>query len=931
MEFVKNEKKILEFWKEKDIFNKLRKKNKGKEPWSFLDGPITANNPMGVHHAWGRTYKDVFQRYHALQGFDLRFQNGFDCQGLWVEVEVEKELGFKSKKDIEKYGVEKFIQKCKERVLKYSKIQTDQSIRLGQWSDWENAYFTMSDENNYAIWHFLKKCKEKGLLYKGKDSVPWCPRCGTSISQHEILTEEYKELVHKAVFFTLPLKKEKNTYFLVWTTTPWTLPGNVSLAVHPDLEYAKVKKEGKTYILLKEKADLVGGEIKEIFKGKELEGREYLGIFDEMEGVKKALGSYQHAVILWKDVTEEEGTGVVHMAPGCGAEDFKLSKELNIPFIDLSNEESKYRDGFSELSGKIVNTEEVRDWVFSALKDNLFKTEDYQHRYPTCWRCKSELIFRVVDEWYIAMEKLRQPLMESVKKIKWIPSFGLERELDWLHNMQDWLISKKRYWGLALPFFECQCGNVEVIGSKEELKERAVSGWQQFEGKSPHKPQIDQIQIKCSNCGSLVSRIPDVGTPWLDAGIVPFSTLKYFADKNYWRKWFPIKFISESFPGQFKNWFYVLLVMSQVLEDTNPFEAVLGFATVVDEKGNEMHKSTGNAIWFDDGVEQIGADVMRWMYLKQNPNYNMRFGFNVGKETERKLLTLWNSYTFFKTYVTGKREKSTNLLDKWIVSKLHNLIKNVTNAMDNFDAMRATVSIENFFINDLSLWYIRRSRKRMDQAEGTLYFVLLELSKLIAPFLPFLAEELYGSIKQDDMPESVHLCDFPVYDKDKIDDSLENEMKEVREIVNLGLSLRTEKGFKVRQPLQELKINKDFPSDLKDLIKEEVNVKKVSFVKNLKEVIDLDTVLTEELKKEGLLREIIRHIQDLRKKAGLTPKDEAIVFYAGDSFSNIFKDNRKEILSITRSLDIKKSKGENFLSQKEVKIEDDNLFLAIKK
>ena len=309
----------------------------------------------------------------------------------------------------------------------------------------------------------------------------------------------------------------------------------------------------------------------------------------------------------------------------------------------------------------------------------------------------------------------------------------------------------------------------------------------------------------------------------------------------------------------------------------------------------------------------------------------MRFGFNVGKETERKLLTLWNSYTFFKTYVTGKREKSTNLLDKWIVSKLHNLIKNVTNAMDNFDAMRATVSIENFFINDLSLWYIRRSRKRMDQAEGTLYFVLLELSKLIAPFLPFLAEELYGSIKQDDMPESVHLCDFPVYDKDKIDDSLENEMKEVREIVNLGLSLRTEKGFKVRQPLQELKINKDFPSDLKDLIKEEVNVKKVSFVKNLKEVIDLDTVLTEELKKEGLLREIIRHIQDLRKKAGLTPKDEAIVFYAGDSFSNIFKDNRKEILSITRSLDIKKSKGENFLSQKEVKIEDDNLFLAIKK
>ena len=584
-------------------------------------------------------------------------------------------------------ALHKFVEKCKERVLKYSKIQTEQSIRLGQWMDWENSYYTMSDENNYAIWHFLKKCWQDKLLYKGRDVVPWCPRCGTAISQHEILTEEYQEISHQAIFVRLPVFGEKNTFFLVWTTTPWTLPANVALAVHPDLEYAKIKAEdGDIYILLKDKANLVaGGKILETWPGKKLEGLLYVGLFDELPAVKEAMAGQKHKVILWDEVTVEEGTGIVHIAPGCGQEDLQLGKKFNLAAIDPLNDESRYQADFSFLTGK--STAEVNDLIFEDLKNKklVYKIEDYLHRYPTCWRCKSELIFRLVDEWYISMDKLRKPLMDVAKKIKWIPDFGLERELDWLKNMQDWLISKKRYWGLALPIFECECGNFEVIGSKEELKKRAVEGWNEFEGQSPHRPWVDKVKIKCSKCGQLVSRILDVGNPWLDAGIVPFSTLKYFSDKKYWQQWFPAEFICESFPGQFKNWFYSLIVMSTVLENQNPAKTIFGFALVRDEKGEEMHKSKGNAIEFKEAAEKIGADVMRWMYVKQNPAYNLNFGFKPAEEIKRKLLTLWNSFLFFQTYADKEslinkavQPKSKNILDRWIISRLNYLIEEAT-------------------------------------------------------------------------------------------------------------------------------------------------------------------------------------------------------------------------------------------------------------
>ncbi|MCX6706447.1 MAG: class I tRNA ligase family protein, partial [Candidatus Woesebacteria bacterium] len=603
-DFSEMEKDIQNAWYKDGVVDRyLNKNNSSKKNFSFLDGPITANNPMGIHHAWGRTYKDLWQRYKNMQGFKQRFQNGFDCQGLWVEVEVEKELGFKSKKDIEKFGIAEFVQKCRDRVNKYSTIQTEQSKRLGYFMDWDNSYFTMSDENNYAIWHFLKKCNDMGLIYKGHDVVAWCPRCETAISQHEMLTEDYKEITHDSIFIEYPLTDRKKTYLLAWTTTPWTLPGNVAVAVDPKKDY--VETDGG-YVLIKEAAERLKLKIKKTFKGEDLVGLNYESVFDNLPRVKKTLGNYKHRVIatdpLILPVSVEEGTGLIHVACGQGSEDYQLGKKESLPVIELINDEAYYLDGMDEFSGQSAKKHPEIIIEYLKTKDSLFDTQKYTHRYPACWRCKTELVWKVTDEWYIAMDRpthkatdgrpastLREKMVEVTKKIKWLPSFGLERELDWLKNMRDWMISKKnRYWGLALPIWECRrCKSFEVIGSKEELNERSIGG--KLEG-SPHKPQIDQIKIKCGNCGGEMERIEPVGNPWLDAGIIPYSTIKI----SEWKNWLPADFITESFPGQFKNWFYSLIAMSTVLENTQSFKTVLGFATMVDAQGRGFHKSLGN-------------------------------------------------------------------------------------------------------------------------------------------------------------------------------------------------------------------------------------------------------------------------------------------------------------------------------------------------
>jgi len=915
VDFVALEHRILDFWEKNAIFEKRAAANKGKQKWSFIDGPITANNPMGVHHAWGRTLKDLYNRYKGMQGFELRYQNGFDCQGLWVEVEVEKELGFKTKKEVESFGIEKFVNLCKERVKKYSKVQTDQSVRLGYWMDWDNSYYTMSDENNYTIWAFLKKLFEEGKIYRGTDSVPWSGRSGTSYSQMEII-EGRKLVAHKAVFVRFPIKNRDNEYLLGWTTTPWTLTSNVAVGINGSLDYVKIKSSDDSVYYFadenlefqrlekqfKDKKQWVDGipklktisqifkerggfEVLETVKGSELVDLEYEGPFDELEAQMEAGGwpfvnddlgeasaASQHRVIdPGKDsvgndiVVAGEGTGLVHMAPGCGDIDHKIGKKFSFVNLAPLNEESKFIEKFGWLTGKLATDPETTDAIIADLKERgfLVHVEEYPHVYPHCWRSGDELVFRLVEEWYINMD-WREDIKKVVDQIEWMPEWGRDREHEWLDNMGDWMISKKRFWGLALPIWTFEDGSFYVVGSREELEELAVEGWEKFNGNSPHRPWIDHVKIKHPETGLIGTRIEDVGNPWLDAGIVPFSTLNYLEDKEYWKEWFPGDFVTECFPGQFRNWFYSLLAMSAELEKSPPFKTLLGHALVKDEHGKEMHKSAGNAIWFDDAAEKMGVDVMRWMYIRQNVEKNLLFGYHTADEVRKKLLTLWNSYSFFCTYAEvdgfdpGKGtldDCELTLLDKWILSKLHVLIRDAEAHLETFKHDKYLKAVDDF-IEDLSNWYIRRNRRRFWKTENdsdkhaayhTLYEVLLTLSKLLAPALPFVTEDMYANLVsgRKDFPESVHLCDFPKSNNAYIDEALLEEVSSIKKAVELGRSARNQSSIKIRQPLRALIFHSEdehaagFLKAHSDVIMDELNVKSVEKAENASELISM--------------------------------------------------------------------------------------------
>ena len=855
---------MLDMWKKEDIFNKLRKKNEKGPKWRFVDGPITANNPMGVHHAWGRSLKDIFHRYKAMNGFHTRYQNGFDCQGLWVEVEVEKELGFKSKTDIEAYGIEKFVQKCKGRVEKYAKVQTEQSIRLGYWMNWGNSYFTMSEENNYTIWQFLKKCHQRKWIYKGHDVMPWCPKCGAALSEHEIATEGYKEMTHTSITIKFPLKGKDNESLLVWTTTPWTMSSNTAAAVHPDETYIKVKQNNNIYYLIEGRKEILKGkgkyEILESLKGKDMLGWEYNGPFDELP-IQKDVA---HKIIPWEEVTDSDGTGIVHIAPGCGKEDHELGKEYNLSLIAPIDQFGNYLEGFDWLTGR--NVDEALGDILQNLREKSlnYSYDPFTHRYPICWRHGTPLVFRLVDEWFIAMDEVRSDMMDVTRQITWMPSYGLERELDWLRNMHDWMISKKRFWGLALPIYECECGHVEVIGSREELKERAIEGWEKFDGHTPHKPYIDQVKIKCTKCGAKVDRVEDVGNPWLDAGIVPYSTLNYRHDKEYWNQWFPAEFITESLPGQFRNWFYVLLAMSTVLENRPPFERILGYALVKDEHGNDMHKSAGNAIWFDDAAEKMGVDVMRWMYANQNPYNNLNFGYSIATDTRKRLITLWNSYSFFATYANldnyqpekhKVNKKGLSELDLWLLATLNKLVRDVKIEYEEYRVDKA-LKLTNEFLEDLSNWYIRRSRRRFWKSNDdvnkwgayqTLYQALKTLTQLLAPVTPFITDYIYQNLVRNVEPnaaQSIHLTEFPKVQEEYIDDELINKINLVIKLTGMGRAARNQANLKVRQPLAELLIKIPSYQDstilksIEEQFKEELNVKSVRILDNESEIVD---------------------------------------------------------------------------------------------
>jgi isoleucyl-tRNA synthetase len=642
---------------------------------------------------------------------------------------------------------------------------------------------------------------------------------------------------------------------LVWTTTPWTLAANVAAAVHPRLTYVRAEQDGSAYYVAQEAArSALRGEftVTREVSGADLIGRPYQSPFDELSAQEQV----DHRVIGWDEVDAAEGTGIVHIAPGAGKEDFALSKQHDLAVIAPIDEFGVYTEGFGGLTGQYVHEVAVAIAENLEQKGLLYRAEQYRHRYPVCWRCNTDLVFRLVDEWFIAMDDLRQPMMDVTRQVDWRPSFGLDRELDWLAHMDDWMISKKRYWGLALPIYECTaCGNVDVIGSEIELRNRAVEGWESFAGHTPHRPWIDEVKIACSTCGQTVSRIKDVGNPWLDAGIVPFSTLRYRHDPEYWAEWFPADMISESFPGQFRNWFYSMIAQSTALVDRPPFLNVFSYALMRDEKGEEMHKSKGNAIWFDEAAEVIGVDAMRWLFSRANPDANLNFGYHIADDVRRRfILPLWNSYAFFATYAALDRFDPNatenqiplaerTILDRWIISRLHQLVAEVRAALDDYVPDRAARAIERFTIDELSNWYIRRNRRRFWKSENdadkaaayqTLYESLTTLARLLAPFTPFLAEAIYQNLVRSVEPhasESVHLTDFPVSRSERIDESLSRDMDIVLEVVGAGHAARQEAAIKVRQPLPALLVHTRDPEMLESVLRlreqvlDELNVK----------------------------------------------------------------------------------------------------------
>jgi isoleucyl-tRNA synthetase len=1018
--YVELEHEVLRLWAETRAFEQLRAQTRGGPKWSFLDGPITANNPMGVHHAWGRVYKDLYNRFRAMLGHELRWQQGFDCQGLWVEVEVEKELGFKTKRQIEEFGVADFVDKCKQRVYRYAARITEQSQRLGYWMDWDNSYFTLSDENNYSIWGFLKLCHERGWLYQGHDVMPWCPRCSTALSEHEIVTEGYVETTHLALTVAFPLLDRPGEAFLAWTTTPWTLAANVAAAVHPELMYVCVQVTGGGRFWLAQGAletqssalNTQSWQVVEERPGSDLVGWRYGGPFDELE----AQAGVEHRVVPWTDVDADEGTGVVHIAPGAGKEDFALGRAKGLAVLAPLDEVGVYVAGYGWLTGRAAGT--VAEDVAADLerKGLLFHRELYTHRYPVCWRCGSELLFRLTDEWLIGMDELRHQMMQATHEATWIPSFGLERELDWLRNMDDWMISKKRYWGLALPFYPCAaCGHVTVVGSKEELCERAVAGWEEFDGHSPHRPWIDAVRLACAQCGAAVARVPDVGNVWLDGGIVPFSTLNYRHDREGWAQWFPADLVLESFPGQFRNWFYAMLAMSTALEGHAPFKTLLGYATVKDQRGAEMHKSKGNAIWFEDAAAWRGVESLRWLFAAAPLERNMHFGRDMVEAVAQRLQPLWEVYRFFATYANlgaGDVGSATWLswrdhtslrplasgLDAWLLARLNELVTTARDRLGAYDTRSFTQAVE-LFLDDLSNWYVRRSRRRFwgtdssaDPADrqaafATLYVTLVTLARLLAPVLPFLSEALYQNLVRSvdpSAPQSVHLTGYPksddlrstadtpgaTYDRSP-DRQLLADMAVVQRVVGLGRVARKSAGLRVRQPLARMLVAVGSAEERAALLRhqgdvlDELNVKALEVLDSsagllryrvkpnlrllgprlgqrlpaLRAALDAldvpqagavaqavergqlvtlrlgeeditlapdellvesaplegyavaqgngvqvayDTALTDELRREGLARDLVRVVQEVRKSAGLALSDRIALYLSGD-------------------------------------------------
>jgi isoleucyl-tRNA synthetase len=849
------EHEVLDWWERERVFDRLREQNRNGPKWSFIDGPVTANKKLAIHTAWGRTLKDVFQRYKALRGFDQRYQNGFDCQGLWIEVGVEKSLGLNSKREIEEYGLDRFARECREVVVWSANELWRGSKRLGQWMDWGNDYFTFSDTNIEYIWRFLKTVHDRGWLYLGHRSTEWCPRCGTSLSQHELSQSGvYQDRFDPSLFVRFPLLERHGEALVVWTTTPWTLPANVAAAVKPDAEYG-MRENGEWVAVARYPKDRFVRTV----RGEELVGLRYRGPFDTLPPG----AGVEHRVIPWDEVTLDQGTGVVHIATGCGAEDFELSKVHDLPVLMPVDEGGHFYDEYGWLHG--LGTAEAADQIVGDLKERglLLEAGLYEHAYPHCWRCDTPLIFRIADDWFISADEVRPRLLAANATIEWTPAYMGKRMEDWLHNLGDWNISRRRFYGLPLPFYPCSCGHLTVIGSKAELAAEAVRGIEQLE--ELHRPWIDDVVIRCDACGEEVRRIPEVGDVWLDAGIVPFSTLGWqnetwveggyatgasrglstadLPDHAYWEKWFPADWVSEM-REQIRLWFYSQLFMSVVLVDRAPFERVLGYEKMLDEQGREMHGSWGNMIEAEEAFERMGADVMRWQFCAQPPDRNLLFGYGPAHEIKRKLLTLWNSVRFLTDYANiegfsprwGELPRRADLrpLDAWMIERTHALVHEATEGYEQFLTVKVVRAFESF-VDDLSNWYIRRSRRRFWDGDRValhvLWLAIVQSLRVVAPVMPFLTEHLWQRLVADvdsAAPRSIHLAEWP--DAGAVDAVLLEEVAEVRRVVDLGRQARATSGIRLRQPLRRMVVAGAARAGTHaDEIAEELRVKELAF------------------------------------------------------------------------------------------------------
>jgi isoleucyl-tRNA synthetase len=1017
------EKNVLQFWDNQKIFEKVTNSNPNSKAFVFYDGPPGVNGKPHIGHVSNRIYKDIILRYKTMQGFRVLRKAGWDAHGLPVELQAEKELNFKNKQDIEKFGLENFVNKCKSIVSQYREDWSASTRKIGYWVDLEKAYITCSDKFIESVWWSLDKLFKKGLIYKGYKVMPYCPRCGTSLSTHE-MAQGYQTVKDKTLYVRFKLKNESDTYFLAWTTTPWTLPSNVALAVNPDIEYSQVNFDGTRYILASNLIEKVLPEskIEKTFIGKDLENTEYLPIYDMSKIFKDKKGYY---VTCADFVTTTDGTGIVHIAPAFGADDNEVGRVYDLPFVQLVDEQGCFTADLPKFEGK--RNIEVNELVVKELMENgtAIIQEEVEHEYPHCWRCHTPLLYYARSGWFIEMSKFRNNLVKNNNAVNFIPENVKDGRMgNFVANATDWNLSRNRFWGTPLNIWECQdCQHCQSIGSKAELEK--LSG-QKFEF-DLHRPYVDNIEIKCEKCGGKAFRVPELIDCWYDSGAMPFAQWHYpFENQEIFEDQFPADFICEA-QDQTRGWFYTLQAISTLMFDTTPYKNCMVAGLVLDKNGCKMSKSAGNVINPNELIEQFGADSVRWFFAENSvPWANKLFDPEYITEAQRKIIgTLWNTYSFFVLYANiDKFDRSDNIencklsiMDKWILSEFNSMLEKSTKLMDNYNFTDTARLIDNF-VEGLSNWYIRRSRERFwasgetedkTSAFTTLYYILFNLVKVIAPITPFLAEEIYQNLRKPNDPISIHLCSFPKADLTRIDTNLEDMMDNVIKIVTLGRAVRAKTAIKNRQPLNNIYVysvkSLKLDKNLKDIICQDLNVKNLEIIhntakyisfelkpqlktlgpkygKNLKLIISylsncnaddlveklnqgavklekdgvefeltkddvliyphskphfsaqqdngitviLDTELTSELIEEGIMREVVSKLQNLRKEANYEVEDKIEVGYiAHPDVKNViekFKDTIRGIILANSINEINETESNKFDITKQIEINE---------